>query len=1231
MEIKNLPLKFAFVAMLIALCLGSLWTNGLRLGIDLRGGHSLIYEIRTNEAEKTRLQDNATALEAKLADPNLAQQDREDSKESLGRLKGDIARYEAAGSDAGNLAERMISVLKDRVDPQGLRSLEWRPLGRSRIEIRMPAGKEETLADKNAYIRALEALEAGNIQRNEIRRLFQAPTQERNAEIKELAGGRPSVEKLLGELIVANEGVQKARMDASAAKEDVRDKAKETLDNAIIEYEKKFEEIEETNVNPQELQSILGNYLSPNEEEAVGNKAETKAMRERFATDLQALGQKHPDRLQEIEGVVAAYKKWANSRQRLEDPADLKRLIAKAGVLEFRIAPYAPGTTEKASISTAERDRYVEMLTKEGPDALRRRSERMLWFPILESRDKYGNQVVADYAGKSYVLLYNTPGNMMLSEGSGGWRLDDAYPTVDQSQKPAVGFRFDSIGAKRFGALTNAHKGNILAVLLDDEVYSAPVIRSVISSNGIIEGNFKMSEVQDLVRTLDAGSLPGRLNPEPVSESTFGPGIGAENLRMAIHSGYWSCVVVVAFMLAIYLFGGLLADASLMLNILLIMGAMSVLNAVFTLPGIAGLILSVGMAVDANVLIFERLREEQMKIQSIRMAVKNAYERAFSAIFDSNVTTLLTCVILGWVGTEEVRGFAITLGLGVVFNIFTAVTVTRWFFQLLLQTRLLNKPLKMVRLITVPHVNWMGLRYYFWIFSLITAVLGIASLVWQGNRIWGIEFSAGTQAVIKLKDDALLAGRLPTDGQIRQMLRDQAPASGFDKLRDTAIVETVIDRNKADNFLRSYDTDHNGSIIAQEWQADPGRNRGFFKLMDANKDETLDRGELSALPATTYQISTTETRVPVIRQRVAKALGDALQQQVKHTYERVTNAGKVELLNIAISADGLTRIEPKLWRDANPAYRDDLADYEGGVLFVLNNITPPISRVELLQRIRQMRFQPDFPGQQFHRTEVLGLARTGPEVYSSFAVLVAPSEPEVVAGANAWENFADTQAKLVDAALAREEAMVATNFDPAIAGETAQLAVVAVVLSWLAIIAYLWIRFGSFRWGLAAVACIVHDCLIVVGLVAASGWLSQHFIGRILGIESFKVDLAMVAAILTLIGYSVNDTIVVFDRIRENRGKLAAISWTVINDSINQTLSRTLLTGTTTLMVVLIMYIWAGSGIKGFNFALLAGIMFGTYSSVAVAAPLLMGLRSAVTSRVTGTVTAPSPATTTGR
>jgi SecD/SecF fusion protein len=177
----------------------------------------------------------------------------------------------------------------------------------------------------------------------------------------------------------------------------------------------------------------------------------------------------------------------------------------------------------------------------------------------------------------------------------------------------------------------------------------------------------------------------------------------------------------------------------------------------------------------------------------------------------------------------------------------------------------------------------------------------------------------------------------------------------------------------------------------------------------------------------------------------------------------------------------------------------------------------------------------------------------------------------------------------------------------------------ALVLSWAAIIAYLWLRFGSASWGLAAVICLVHDSIIVTGCVAISAWLSTTSIGQALLISPFKIDLALIAAILTIIGYSVNDTIVIFDRIRENRGKLKTVSPQVINASINQTLSRTVLTGSSVLLTVLIMYIWAGESIRGFNYALLIGVLFGSYSSIAVAAPILLGFKRMVLTRAAAT------------
>jgi len=206
----------------------------------------------------------------------------------------------------------------------------------------------------------------------------------------------------------------------------------------------------------------------------------------------------------------------------------------------------------------------------------------------------------------------------------------------------------------------------------------------------------------------------------------------------------------------------------------------------------------------------------------------------------------------------------------------------------------------------------------------------------------------------------------------------------------------------------------------------------------------------------------------------------------------------------------------------------------------------------------------------------------------------------------------------VTESLRREEATVGINFDPAIAGGAAQSAIFAIVMSWFAIVIYVWVRFGSIRWGLAAVVCLIHDVVIVVGLLAATVWMADTALGGLLGIGSFKIDLAMVAAILTVIGYSVNDTIVVFDRIRENRGKLATVSVMALNSSVNQTLGRTLLTSTTTLIVVMIMYVAGGAAIRPFSFALLAGVLFGTYSSIAVASPLLMGFRKALVVRTVG-------------
>ncbi|HOD80017.1 MAG: bifunctional preprotein translocase subunit SecD/SecF [Planctomycetes bacterium ADurb.Bin126] len=1206
MNAKNLLLKFAIVLLMVVLCAYQVfWGKGLRQGIDLRGGHSLTFEIRTNQTEILRLQDVQQRLENDLTQ-GADDATRKDLQERLDRVRNNIENLRE-GSDLGDLAPRIINILKRRIDPQGLLNIEWRPLGRNRIEVRMPAGKEEVQQAKNAYLEVVDKIEAGNIQRSEMRRIEAASGELRQELIQRYARGSDDLGAKLKTLAQSHDELSAARAG---------DDRTRTLE-ALRRYNAAREAVEKTNLNVQRLNNVLRQYVSPREQIVKSERELRQAVME---SGLRRLIDEHPHRKEQIQETVDRYRQWIDARQGLDDPADLKRLIAKAGVLEFRIAPMSTkdgaGTEPEVSRDTVQR--YKRALYEEGPEALQRRNEPFLWFPISGDEESFQGLVTAtDAGGQRYVLLANQPGYMMLRQlGEQGWSLS-ARRDVDNRGRPAVGFTLDPRGAKLMARLTGENIGKHMAILLDNEVYSAPVIRARISDSGIIEGRFTEEEVAELVRTLEAGSLPARLNPEPVSESTFGPALGAINLQMALRAGVWGLVGILVFMAVYYMLSGALADLALALNIIFILGTMSWLNAVFTLPGIAGVILSIGMAVDANVLIFERLREEQAKGQSVRMTLKNAYERAFSAIFDGNLTTLITCAILGWVGTEEVRGFAITLGLGIVFNLFTAVFITRWIFQFLLDHNIVKRPLFMLQFIRVPKVAWMNKRFIFYAVSGAMLVLGIGSIAWQTATptmsIWGIEFSAGTQAVIKLKDDAILNGQLPNDRLVEQLLRDQAAKGQHEKLLSTARVEARINPNQAQEYLATYDSDKNGSISQAEWKTQ-GLNGEFFRLVDKQNKGSLAREDLEEnLPNTMFQITTTETHVDTIRQITRQAYGEALDRRVGRSGFEVVAGQAVKELGITLPDTGTWKIQPI---EASPMH-DLLEDYRNGVLMVVQKIDPPMTEVDLRQRVRDMRLQPDRLAHMNNPTEIRGLTVSGNKGFSSFAILVRPSEPAAVERQEGWDQFAQGEKEILNDALTREEAMIATNFDPAIAGETAVRAGFAVALSWLAIIVYLWLRFGSARWGLAAVICLIHDITIVTGLVAVSGWLHATFVGPLLGIDSFKIDLTMIAALLTIVGYSVNDTIVVFDRIRENRGKLSVVTAPVINLSINQTLSRTILTSGTTLLVVLIMYIWGGSGIHSFNYALLAGILFGTYSSIAMASPLLMGFKAALVQRIT--------------
>jgi SecD/SecF fusion protein len=1198
---KNLPLKFAFLALAVAVCLWTLLAgNGLRQGIDLQGGHSLIFEIQASEAKINQLEQDKIALNERLAQAGT-EEGKKDLQGRVAQINAEISALQQ--EDPADLAEEMIAILKRRVDPEGLRNLEWRPVGKNRIEIRMPAGMAESKGARRAYLDSLQKLESRNIRPSQLARLERSgPGAERDQRVEALAAGDEQLATMLADLA----GTYDRMIAARAAGDD------DAYQNALNDWEAKTEDVKSRNISRIRLESVLGNYISQSEAKALKNTREIQRRTETFETEMTSLLEAYPHRRETISEVAERYKAWAQVRQYLDDPEDLIRLIAKAGVLEFRIAPQYPreGDTEGLRVSRGELEHYLKSLEDEGPKGAQRRRERYQWFVLEDGADLPTDVITHDYAGRRYVLLCNDPANSLLQrQGRDSWTLKNPHPTMDRLNTPAVGFEFDEAGAQLFGMLTLTHKGHFMAILLDDEVYSAPVIQTQITDSGIISGSFSPAEVRELVNTLRAGSLPARLNPNPVARNSFGPGLGAVNRARGVRAAYVGLIAVAAFMLLYYLMSGFIADVALLLNIILVLGAMSLLSAVFTLPGIAGVILTIGIAVDANVLIFERLREEQQRGQSVRMALKNAYDRAFSAIFDANITTLITCLILGWVGTEEIRGFAITLGLGVTFSLFTALAVTRWIFQLLLAIGMLKKPVFMLHIIGVPKIDWLAKRKLFWVVSGVLIVVGVGSLISQGKGIWGIDFSSGTKAVVQFRDDALIDGELSDDAVVRERLSAAAGELGYDKLKATARVEMLLDPDQADKFLARYDTDDDMQVTLAEWKSKPVSEL-FFAKMDANGDGALSQEELEALPATAYQVATTESLVDRIRETTEKAFGDSLRRRRSCTFQWVRSQ-HVEQLGVDVPASGQVRVRPI----ESSRYRDLMQDYDGGLLMVVKDLSPALAIGDVEDRIREMRFQPDFEGQRLHESDIVPLAEEAPGQVTSFAMFVRPVEMELLSRSGAWQGFSEDEMKLLGASLERSEAMVATNFDAAIAGDKAQLAIVAVILSWLAIVLYLWFRFGSAQWGLAAVICLVHDVIIVVGLVA----LSNTFLGQWLGLSAFKIDLAMIAAILTVIGYSVNDSIVVFDRIRENRGKLATVSPQVINSSINQTLSRTLLTSGTTFIVVLIMYVWGGAGIHGFSYALLAGVIFGTYSSIAVASPLLLGFKKALVSKVVPT------------
>jgi SecD/SecF fusion protein len=557
-----------------------------------------------------------------------------------------------------------------------------------------------------------------------------------------------------------------------------------------------------------------------------------------------------------------------------------------------------------------------------------------------------------------------------------------------------------------------------------------------------------------------------------------------------------------------------------------------------------------------------------------------------STILDANLTTLITCVVLGYTATAEVKGFAVVLGIGILATLFTALFSTRViveaYLKLFKAKRLPMLPtlIPALKRLLEPNINWIGLRKLFMPISAVLIIAGLSMVFIRGSDLLDIEFRSGTEVTFELA---------------------QGEAMPIQEVRDR--LKTLPGSEIVDGI----DTD--GPV---DWQ----------NLADA---QVVTVGDEVEGGGTSFSVATLVEDADAVSEAIKALFRDKLDttESIDFAGEGLT-VGEAKGIVEPITAGSLSDVYGgKLFNEGDT----DLGEFVGGVAVLLENVEPALSVADVQERITRMSRQPAYEGLGYRQREVIGLNRVGSNdqgqpTYSTLAVVSRDQDTNYAEDRMDFTEsagLAATEWDIVRDALQRDTSLASvSNFSSQVSGTMKQKAIVALALSLLAVVGYIWLRFGSIRYGMAAIVALVHDVSITLGILAICGWLSGLPGFEALLLDDFKINLTLVAAVLTIVGYSLNDTIVVFDRIRENRGRLARATPAIINQSINQTISRTVLTSGTTLIAVLILYIFGGPGVHGFAFAMLIGILVGTYSSVAVAAPaLLIGDKAAKSTQVT--------------
>ncbi len=657
--------------------------------------------------------------------------------------------------------------------------------------------------------------------------------------------------------------------------------------------------------------------------------------------------------------------------RRVNELGTTEPIIQRAGA--DRILVQVPGIQDPT--------RLKEILGKTAKLTFQMVDQSMSKQESMQSRPPAGSTVM--YSQDDLPIPYLIENRVIVS----GENLVDAQATFDQRTNEAVvSFRFDSKGALRFGQVTQQHVGRLFAIILDNQVISTPRINEpILYGSGQITGGFTIQSANDLAVLLRAGALPVGLTI--IEERTVGPSLGADSIAAGKFAAVIAGIFVVGFMLIAYGMLGIIANIALAANVTLIIATLSSLSATLTMPGIAGIVLTIGMAVDSNVIIYERVREERALGRSLVQALDTGFARALATIVDANFTTFIAAIILFYLGSGPVRGFAVTLAIGIVTTVFTAFTLTRWLVAVWLH-RIKPKelPRSFVRFVpdntNYPFMSWR--RYAFGLSA--AASIAAAILFFSIEMNYGIDFRGGTSIEVQAKIGAA------NSGDVRA------------RLSHLNLGEVQVQEFGADNNL----------MIRVEGQ------------------KTSDNAEQSVV-------------------------------------EKV----RTELAN----------------------------NYD------------------------------------FRRVESVG---------------------------------------------------------PTVSNELAWYGTLGVIASMFAMLIYIWFRF-EWQFGLGAIIATVHDVTTMVGLYVMTG---------------IEFNLTSIAAILTIVGYSINDTVVVYDRVRENLDKYKRMPIEqLLNLSMNQTLSRTILTGVTTLLALIALYLFGGEVIRSFTLGMIVGVIVGTYSSVFVAGPLLIMFR----------------------